>query len=974
MKMGSNLLQNGVESKSDTEMQWQQIFDSLSDLVAVIDKYHRIIKVNKAMADTLGVSPEELIGKNCFSIMHGTENPPELCPHTKLLKDGMCHKVEFPIKLLNGDYSVSVNPILDSNGELTGSVHVVHNITENRKLSKLNNYLASLVESSDDAIFGKDLEGNVISWNKGAENMFGYSRDEILGKSVSKIVPPDQMDDYNQIMVKIREGKSIKHHDTVRMKKNGEIIDVSLHISPMYDLSGTINGSSTIAHNIIERKLMEKNLHENEEKYHEVFNNANDMISLNYMEDDGFPGKFIDVNQIGVERYGYTYQEFLNMTPRDLVAPEDREKMPRNAKNLAKSSYAEFEILHVAKNGRKIPVEINNHIFKLNGKNVAIAIVRDITQRKKTERALVVSENRYRFLFENMLEGFMLSKMVFNQDNQPVDWVHIDVNNSYKKITGLKDTLGKNITDIIPNLKETNPELYKIFGRVALNGGNETFETYIKFFDKWLNISVFSPEKNYFVAVFEDITKRKNYELALVQSEEKFREVFNNANDAMFLHRLVGRDPGNFIEVNDEASRSLGYSKEELVKMSPNDIDSYNTLSAIPSVIETVLKEGGVTFESEQITKDGRLLPVEINSHIFNIRGEKYLLSIARDVSERKKAEKALKKSEIKYRTIFENIQDVFYQTDADGIITTISPSIERYSGYKPEELIGKPVVNLYVNPEKRKDLLKNIRETGEVVDYELEFLNKDKNLIYVSINAHQLKDSSQKPVGIEGTLRDISERKLMEMEIKKSLDEKEMLLKEIHHRVKNNLMIISSLLSLQSSYIEDKASKNIFIESQNRARSMALIHEKLYQSTDLKRINFGDYIRILTKELFYTYSVGSGRIDLKYNIEDIYLDINTAIPLGLIANELITNSLKYAFPDGDDGYVNIEFKKKGQEYRFIIKDNGTGLPDGLDYKNTDSLGLQLVNNLTEQIDGVIELNQDNGTEFRIIFKEMEMK
>ena len=198
------------------------------------------------------------------------------------------------------------------------------------------------------------------------------------------------------------------------------------------------------------------------------------------------------------------------------------------------------------------------------------------------------------------------------------------------------------------------------------------------------------------------------------------------------------------------------------------------------------------------------------------------------------------------------------------------------------------------------------------------------------------------------------------------------MLLKEIHHRVKNNLMIISSLLNLQSSYIKDKASQDVFKESQNRAQSMALIHEKLYQSTDLKSIDFGEYISTLATKLFHTYNADPRLIKLKINAENILLDINTAIPLGLIVNELITNSLKYAFPDGKPGKINVDFHPKDLHYEFIVKDNGIGFPEDIDFKKTDSLGLLIVNSLTDQIDGEITLDKNNGTEFKIKFPEVK--
>ena len=213
------------------------------------------------------------------------------------------------------------------------------------------------------------------------------------------------------------------------------------------------------------------------------------------------------------------------------------------------------------------------------------------------------------------------------------------------------------------------------------------------------------------------------------------------------------------------------------------------------------------------------------------------------------------------------------------------------------------------------------------------------------------------------------SRRKEAEENLKASLKEKEILMKEIHHRAKNNLTIISSLLNIQSRYISDKEARDVFKESQNRARSMALIHEKLYRSDELKEINFGEYIKNLTAELFHSYQTSSG-IKLVMDIEDVDLDINTSVPLALIVNEIVTNSLKYAFPDKKTGNISVSFNKKCDELQLVVEDNGIGFPGDLDFKNTNSLGMQLVTSLTEQIKGNIKLKRDNGTKFIIDFKE----
>lgn len=215
---------------------------------------------------------------------------------------------------------------------------------------------------------------------------------------------------------------------------------------------------------------------------------------------------------------------------------------------------------------------------------------------------------------------------------------------------------------------------------------------------------------------------------------------------------------------------------------------------------------------------------------------------------------------------------------------------------------------------------------------------------------------------------------KRAEYQVKNSLKEKEMLLKEIHHRVKNNLAVISSLLNLQSEYIKNKDDLELFRESQTRAKSMSLIHERLYQSEDLKSIDFSEYIQKLVNDLFKTYTIDQSRVKLNMDMESILLDINISIPLGLIVNELVSNCMKYAFPDGREGIIDIKLKSNDGKNTLIVSDNGIGLSDDIDFKNTDSLGLQLVNSLTNQIDAEIELDVNHGTEFKIKFNELEYK
>lgn len=215
----------------------------------------------------------------------------------------------------------------------------------------------------------------------------------------------------------------------------------------------------------------------------------------------------------------------------------------------------------------------------------------------------------------------------------------------------------------------------------------------------------------------------------------------------------------------------------------------------------------------------------------------------------------------------------------------------------------------------------------------------------------------------------DITERKTYEEKLMASLNEKELLLKEIHHRVKNSMQVISSLLSLQSNKVEDEHYRELFNESIERIKAMALIHDELYLSEDLAKIRFDGYINDITDNMFETYNVNSHRVKLKKDVEAVSFGINTAIPCGLMINELISNSLKHAFPDDREGEIKVSLNLKGEDtVELIVSDNGIGFPEDLDFRNTDSLGMTLINALAGQLRGTIELSMEHSTEFKVTF------
>jgi PAS domain S-box-containing protein len=311
---------------------------------------------------------------------------------------------------------------------------------------------------------------------------------------------------------------------------------------------------------------------------------------------------------------------------------------------------------------------------------------------------------------------------------------------------------------------------------------------------------------------------------------------------------------------------------------------------------------------------------------------------------------------------IIGSMSDVVVVLDDENRIVDLNPVAEHLIGHAASEALGQPLEQMWPDWSGQIELPCN----GAKVSKEVMLGQGAGQRIY-DVRISPLVDWRGRLVSQVVVLRDITERKWVEEEIKTSLEEKEVLLKEIHHRVKNNLQVISSLLYLQSKNIKDEQALEMFQDSQNRVRSMSLVHERLYQSQDLARVDFAEYVRNLANHLFRSYGVNTNIIQLKINVDEVFLGVDMAIPCGLIINELVSNSLKHAFPEGRVGKIHIELCADDEsQFTLMVSDNGVGFPENLGFRDTGSLGLQLVNTLVDQLEGAIELDRRSGTAFKI--------
>jgi PAS domain S-box-containing protein len=322
---------------------------------------------------------------------------------------------------------------------------------------------------------------------------------------------------------------------------------------------------------------------------------------------------------------------------------------------------------------------------------------------------------------------------------------------------------------------------------------------------------------------------------------------------------------------------------------------------------------------------------------------------------------------------IVSTMSNFLIMLDHEKNIVTINNATTKLLGYSKEELIGKPIEYIFADqsPENSNKLFNTNSES--IINFETNLKSKYNEYIPVLLSKSVIKNENGNIMGIVCIGNNIVEIKEAKDKIKASLEEKELLLRELHHRVKNNLQIILSLINLQSNGIKDQEDLEIFRESQSRVKSMAIIHEKLYQSADFASINFEEYIRSLVSYLLSYYSTNS--IQAEIDVEkDIVLNMDTAVPCGLIINELVTNSIKFAFTGKENGRIYIKLYSDDGFFTMIVGDNGVGLPQGVDIDNPQKLGLQLVRTLIDQLEGKVEFDGKNGTEFKIKFKELIYK
>jgi PAS domain S-box-containing protein len=880
-------------------------------------------------------------------------------------------------------------------------LNVLTDITERKRAEMLHQesraQYEAIFEATGTATLLVEADTTIIMANRECWGATGYAPEELVGTKWPSYVAPESLETMLKHHQLRREesGKAPRKYEVKLINKEGQIRHVVMDIAlipgtqrsvvSMLDITehkqaedalrqtnreleesraAAIELSEALKAENETRKQIEQGLRDAETRYRLLFEHSPDGIVIL----DPKTARPLEFNETACRQLGYTREEFARLSISDLEAIETPEEISSHIFDVLREGRNDFETRHRAKSGEIRDVHVTAQIIEILGHPVYHCVWRDITGRKRAEERLRDSEENMRYIVKHDPNAIA----VYDRDLH-----YIAVSDRYLQDYDVKeeDVIGKHHNDVFPEMPQKWEEVHRrcLAGAIERND-DDFFErpdgsiTYNRWECRpWRRVD---GSIGGIITYTEVTTERKKAERALRVSEEKYRALFDNATEAIFV--VQG---GKLVFCNPMTTRLMGYSGEELAAKPFTDFVD-------PADRDMVIERHSKRLKGEEtpgryvvrlVDRAGNSRWAEINVILIDWEGQSATLNFANDITERKRAEEKLKESEKKYRELYDFLPIPVYEMDLEANIIAANRAI--YKAFRGTEEDFKKGFNAWTLL-SREDALKssnNIQRLlrgEEVGGTEYNFQRMDGSVFPAIVISSVIFDRDR-PIGLRGAIIDITERRRAEEAVQASLREKETLLREIHHRVKNNMQVISSLFNLQGGFIKDENARRMLKEGQLRIRSMALVHEKLYQSRDLSKIDFANYLRSLSAHLFQFFEVDAGRIRMETDLEDVHLDINSAVPCGLLVSELITNALKHAFPEERKGVIGISLHRREEGMvELRVADDGVGFPEAQDFRRTESLGLQIVNLLVGQLGGAIELDRKNGTSFTIVFPE----
>jgi len=873
------------------------------------------------------------------------------------------------------------------------------------ELARIELAYRTIIEETGAGVAAVGAAGILIFVNRGLSRMIGYGREELLGRPFADFLHPEDRDRISRLLLDSRKNPQKKLRLEFRaLHKDGR----SIHC----DARPTIlpgRGKGTAFYAIINDMTAYREAEEKRRTAHERLQTLLSSTSAVFFASEPakeFRTTYISGN-VG-EMTGYEAESFLK-NPRfweNGIHPRDRERvLAERSEILVRKSLA-IEYRFRRRDGAVIWVREDMRLVEdEKGKPLEIAgFWVDVTARRKAEdllrlqRDLSLRLNEARDVRETLRLCLEAAIQISETDSGVI---YLLEEKSGDLVLGCAQGLSPGFVESMRRFRSDSPQTRLILAgqsifqgqspakiphpvQVRREGLKSMAAVPIRAAGRIIGGLLVSSKTAAATLVssrlaLENIAgqigqaiERSRLEEALRGGEEKFRTLTENVNLGVF--RNTPGPEGRFLEANPAMLQMLGFAdKRDLLSIPVSAL--YVQVSDQESFNRQLIKGGYVKNALLRLKKRGGS-PFAASVSAVAVRDEKgavkYFDGVIEDITDRQAAEDALRRSEMIHRHLFEQSNDPVLLIGLHGRLIGANQRAADMLGYSKEQLIGFHFRDTIASSEQpnAEDKFKALIEGKSVPLYVRKARRRDGTEFPVEINVSLVRDPNGIPLFIQSIVRDISERVKTEEAIRSALREKETLLREVHHRVKNNMQIIVSLLRLQSHQIKEDALREMFRISQARIQSMALIHEKLYQSRDLAGIDFGAYVEVLAAYLRSSAGSDASRVGIEIHIHGVSLDINRAIPCGLIINELVTNALKYAFHlPGTAARIRIAMSRmKNGRFSLTISDNGVGLPESVSLEKPETLGLQIVADLVRQLDGRLAVDRAGGTTFRIEF------
>lgn len=848
-------------------------------------------------------------GRRCYEFLFNRTEPCGTCESYTVMKTRAPHHWFWTGP--NGrDYDIYDYPFTDPDGSLM-ILEMGIDITERNRAKEQWATLAAIVEHSNDAIVGISLEGTITSWNSGASKMYGYSAEDAVGRHISMLVFPEGKDEFIHILEQIRGGEPVLHYTTAGMRKNGESIQVSLTISPITDGKGIVTSASTIARDITGQKRVEAAV-----ERANAYNRSLIEASLDPLVTISPDGTISDVNEATIRVTGFSRGELIGTDFSDYFT-DPKKAEAGYEKVFRDGAVTDYELAIHHRNGHVTPVLYNATVFRdALGKVIGVfASARDITERKKAEEALQKAH----------------------------DLLEIGVKERTRELVQSNASLRSEIEErrkAENTLRETSQYLENL-----INCANAP----ILVWDPQFTITLFN-------RAFEYLT------------DWKAADVIGKPVDILFpQHSLTS--------VQDLIRKTLDGERWESVEIPilhrNGEIRTvlWNSASIYGPDGKTILS----TIAQGLDITDRKKIEAE-----YRLRASDYAemnLVLKEEIRQRQLSDATLKKTLSLLNASLESTADGIFVVDQQGMITGYNQNFMNMWNIPPDlleagknEVVMNHVLPQLKDPEEFVAGIRDLhthpaRESFDMIEF------KDGKVFERYSKPQKIGDSV---VGRVWSFRDITDRRHAEQKLVASLQEKEVLLREIHHRVKNNLQLISGLLDMTRMRTGDESTNEILTDMMLKIQTMAQIHTRLYESKQFGRVSLTGQIRDQIAGLSNIYSHKGHEISCEIHTEEVFLPVDQAIPCALVVNEILSNAYKHAFRGRKKGTIEISAVRENDRISITVRDDGIGLPADFDISRTSSLGLKLIRTLvSHQLKGSLTMKSRDGTEMSVEFPLM---